>query len=158
MPWEYMFYSKISVPQWWFGYHDLPEMASIVALSSARMVFSIGEALGGQMLLIICALGMYWYAREHRDLSFPLAVPLSLLPQFLWVYFHTEDDLGRYLARALPVVLIFLAIAVRGLSRDLVDRLDRARGWKISPTPVYVAFSVLTFTWSTTGALPIVSR
>ena len=138
MPWEYMFYSRISVADWWFGYHDVFEMVKIISLSSARTVLSMGQALGGQILLVVTALGMYWFVKERRDFAVPLVIPLCLLPQFLWVYFQPDGDLNRYMARGLPVALIFLGIGIQGLCRRAVDGIGSVGSRNIPLNPTYV--------------------
>ena len=143
MPWEYMFYSRINVADWWFGYHDLAEMFRIVSLSSARTVLSMGETLGGQLLLIVTGLGMYWFVRERRDFALPLVVPLCLLPQFLWVYFQPDDDLNRYMARALPVVLIFVGIGLQGVCQRVVNHFGQVGRREIALLPAYISAGVL---------------
>ena len=143
MPWEYMFYSRISVADWWFGYHDFAAMLNIVSLSSARTLLSLGEALGGQVLLVVTVLGMYWYVRERREFAVPLAVPLCLLPQFLWVYFQPDNDLSRYMARGLPVALIFIGVGIQELCRRVVGTLGSVSRRKIPLIPSYVGASAL---------------
>jgi len=132
MPWDYLFYAKVNLVDWWFGMHSLKEMLAISLKSSIRTVLSIGEALGGQLVLVLGVWGMVSYLREKRDWVFPLVVPLSILPQFLWIVFSSEGDMYRYIVRVLPLMFVFVGIGGFSVGKWMLERYGRSLKWEIS--------------------------
>jgi Tfp pilus assembly protein PilF len=111
LPWEYRFYARLNLMEWWFGMHSLGEMLNIALRSTGRTVLGIGEAIWGQGVLILALSGAVIHWRQHRDLVLQLAIPLCLVPQLLWIYYSSNADAFRYIVRIIPLVLILAAVA-----------------------------------------------
>ena len=127
MPWEYMFYAKINLFDWWFGYHTFAEMLWIGIKSTVRTVMAIGQSLWGFHVLCLAILGAVHYVRKERDLVLLLAIPLSLIPQLLWIVFSSNEDAFRYIVRVLPLVIVLAVLGAR-IVVDLVPRLCKTIG------------------------------
>ena len=143
MPWEYMFYGKINLMDWWFGFHDLSEMLLINLRSSVRTVLALGEALGGQLVLGLSLFGMVTYLRKEREVVVLLAVPLSILPQFLWIYFSSEVDMFRYIVRVLPLLILFVVYGGNRVGELLARALGGLGRMQISPRVTFLAVLIV---------------
>ena len=141
MPWEYMFYAKINLFDWWFGYHTFAEMLWIGLKSTVRTVMAIGQSLWGFHVLCLAILGAAHYLRKERDLVLLLAIPLSLIPQLLWSVFSSNEDAFRYTVRVLPLVIVLAVLGAR-IVVDVVPTLCKEIGTRRPSTRL--AVSVLT--------------
>jgi len=130
MPWGYMFNTEIHVSDWLIRFHTIADLAWIGTMSSLRTILALGEAIWGQLALATSAIGMVAYFRTRRDISLPLVVPLSLLPQWAMASLWSETDVFRYDSRVLPLMFIFVLIGVRSIS-DWLQPLV----WRSAPVP-----------------------
>ncbi len=113
MPYSYTFYKETHVNEWLWEYHSLAELVILGMKSSIRNLLALGEAIWGQVALLLAMVGAATYVREHRDWALPLAVPLVVLPQWGIVTLWMEADVERYSIRAVPMLLILLALGAR---------------------------------------------
>ena len=115
LPYNYMFYAEITMKDWLLDYHSLWDLTHMVLMGTVHTVISVGEVLGGQAMLVAAVAGAVLCIVKWRDWALPFCVVLILLPQYAFGRFHGEDDMFRYLLRALPFVILLSVVTLRAL-------------------------------------------
>ncbi len=123
VPWDYMFYTEMSMGDWFFDHHTFPQAVNMVLMSSIRTILALGEAVGGQCFLGFGIFGIYVYVMRNRDWLLPTAIPLSILTIWVHVSFQSESDMFRYIVRALPLLIVFITLGWWEVNSKLLSRL-----------------------------------
>lgn len=146
MPYDYMFYKETHHFKGWFlGLHSLPQIALMTLQSSVRNALGLGEALGGQIVLLVGLVGMGMYIHKRKDLVLPLAVPLVVGPQWVLVSILPEVDVFRYNIRALPLLMFFVLLGIRDISTWVQDKFGRELNPKFANIAIPIAVSGVIF-------------
>lgn len=151
MPYDYMFYRETTTAEWLLGHHSIAELAVIGVKSCVRNLLVLGQALGGQLALLVALVGMRAYLRDQRDLALPLTVPLCMLVQWALMSLWYEGDVERYNIRVLPLMLVFLVLGAREVGlwvRSRLGPLARAKAAYLPAAALAIALAPTLLPWS----------